>query len=268
MCESLRTIVKSLRKWVPSWRTSREPSPPPSASTYLPCDVLLHMSRYLQFEDYRNLIEAFWPDGGEDELIRQRLWKLSSRIYSTSFFNGKPLQVEYNHDTQRPRQYRILLNVKTLLPITGPIFSSDMDEVWISPLELSDIVWVCYTMDKCSEYRYANCDCCARLYNKTAEYPETFGELCGTDCPYGHFHHYCTHHISWWLMNYLLPSIQVQETKRTLPRPLPERRNTFVNTLLTCWCISAGAESVGVPDSFTSTINSSTINEIGSGANS
>lgn len=227
MCVPLRTIVTRLRKWIWSWTTSGNPSPPP-ASIYLPCDVLLHMSQYLQFEDYRNLIEAFWPDGGEDELIRQRLWDLSTRTCSPPFFNAK--QIEYNYDARRPEQCRILLNVNTLLPITGPIFSTDTDELWISPLEVRDIVWSCYTMDMCSDYRYTSCHCSARPHGTIIEHLQTISELHGTDCPHGHLHHFCTQHISAWLMNYLLPAIQVQEARRA--KTIARTSKSFINMLL------------------------------------
>lgn len=262
MCESYRAVVNSLRKRVPWWTTS-----PPAAPPHLPCEVFLQISRYLQYEDYRNLIEAFWPAGGEDEpdkLIRQRLWKMSTRSYSTSFFNGKPLQVEYNYDAKRPLRSVVLLNMKTLVPITGPIFPTDTDELWMSPSEIIRILRIHYDMDTCSEYRYANCDCCERQ-QKTVQYPETFAELCGTDCPHGHFHHYCVHHISWWLQSYLRTSIQLQEAKPAPPQPLPARDNTFVNMLMRCWCIPAGAESAVVSDIFIST---TAVNDTGNSANS
>lgn len=254
MCETFSAIVTSFRKW--SRTTSREASQkssPPSALPYLPCDIFLYMSKFLEFEDYRNLIEAHWPDGGEDELIRRRLWKLSTGTYSTSFFNGKELQVEFSYDAKRPKEDRILLNVETLLPITGPIFSTDTDDqLWMNPSQLSDIVFTRYDMDKCSEYRYANCDCCQQLRN-TLEYPETFAKLSGTECPHGHFHHYCIHHISWWLTSYLRTSIQLQQPKPASLKPLPKRSSsTFGNMLLRCMCVPAVAKStVIVSDTFT-----------------
>lgn len=255
-------MATSLRNW--SWRTSREASrkpSPPSALPYLPCDIFLYMSQFLQFEDYRNLIEACWPDGGEDELIRRRLWKLSTRIYSASFFNGKALQVEFNYDARRPKEDRILLNVETLLPITGPIFSTaDMDDqLWMNPSKLSDIVCTRYDMDRCSEYRYANCDCCERLYI-TDEYPETFAELSGTECPHGHFHHFCIHHVCWWLTSYLRTSIQLQQAKPAPPKPLPKRSNKFGNMLLRCLCISVEVESTVITSD--TTIPRATVDDI------
>lgn len=277
MCEtSNRGMLTSLRKWIPSWTTSRKASRKPSplsASIYLPCDIFLYMSQFLEFEDYRNLIEAFWPDGGEDELIRQRLWKLSTRICSVNFYNEKELKVEYNYDPKRSKEDRILLNVETLVPIAGPIFPTDTDDqLWMSPSELIDIVSTRYNMDKCSEYRYADCDCCERLYDIDT-YPETFGELSGTECPYGHFHHYCIRHVSWWLKNYLRMFIKLQEVQEEelplllepLPKPLLKRGNAFENMLLRCWCIPAEAGSAVIDsDSFTP---ATAVNEVGNHAN-
>ncbi|ULM71599.1 repeat element 5 protein [Diadegma fenestrale ichnovirus] len=267
MSKTYSALGTRSRNW--PWRTSREASrkpSPPSNLPYLPCDVFLHMSQFLQFEDYRNLIEAYWPDGGEDELIRRRLWKLSTRTYSTSFFNGKELQVEFNYDAKRPKEDRILLNVETLLPITGPIFSTaDMDDqLWMNPSKLSDIVCTRYDMDRCSDYRYANCDCCERLH-KTVVYPDSFGELSGYECPHGHFHHYCIHHVSWWLTRYLRTSIQLQQARAAPPKPLPKRRNTFANILTRCLCIPAGVESTVITSD--TTILRATINEIENYAN-
>ncbi|AHY21976.1 repeat element 16 [Diadegma semiclausum ichnovirus] len=256
-------MMTRLTSW--SWKTSREASrkpSPPSDSPYLPCDMLLYMSQFLQFENYRNLIEAYWPDGGEDQLIRRRLWKLSTRVYSTKFFNGKELQVEFNYDAKRPKEDRILLNVETLLPITGPIFSTaDMDDqLWMNPSKVSDIVYTRYDMDRCSEYRYANCDCCERLHD-TVDYPESFAEFSGFECLHGHFHHYCRHHVDWWLKRYLRTSIQLQQAEPAPPKPLPKRRNTFGNMLLRCLCIPAGVESTVI--SSDSTISRAVVSEIG-----
>ncbi|AAS83460.1 repeat element protein-b11 [Ichnoviriform fugitivi] len=255
-----RAFMTSLRKWISSSKTSQKASISPPC-----CDVVLYMSQFMPFEDFQNLVEAFWPNGGEDELIRQHLWKLSTRKYVTKFFNGKSLEVVYNYNTKRSKKDRILLNVKTLLPITGPIFpaDTDVDELWMSPLELHDIVVTRFDMDKCWEYRYANCDCCERLHH-TVEYPETFAEFCDIDCPYGHFHHYCVHHVSWWLMSYLHTSIQVQERRLAQPTPVPRSRRSFGYMLLRCWCIPAGAESRIVSDVFTS---GSGVNDIGNLAN-
>lgn len=243
MCEtSNRGMLTSLRKWIPSWTTSRKASRKPSplsASIYLPCDIFLYMSQFLEFEDYRNLIEAFWPDGGEDELIRQRLWKLSTRICSVNFYDEIELKVEYNYDPKRSKKDRILLNVETLVPIAGPIFPTDMDDqLWMSPSELIDIVLTRYNMDKCSEYRYADCDCCER-------------------------------HVSWWLNNYLRMINKLQEEElrlllEPLPKPLPKRGNAFENMLLRCWCIPAEAGSAVIDsDSFTP---ATAVNEVGNHA--
>lgn len=248
MCDSYRVIVKRFKKWLPSWTTSRKASRkplPPSPFTQLPCDVILYMSQFMEFEDYENLIEAVWPDGSEDQLIRQHLWKLSTRTYSTSFFNGKSLEIVYNYNAKRSKKDNILLSVKTLLPITSPIFDKDTDDLWMNPSELVDIVFKQYDMDKCSEYRYANCDCCERLDN-TVQYPETFAELTGNECPHEHFHHYCIHHIAWWLTSYLRMSIQIQEKKPALPQDLVTRDNTFGHMLMRWWCISVAASGTQV----------------------
>ncbi|BAF45644.1 repeat element protein-a2.1 [Ichnoviriform fugitivi] len=203
MCGIHRAIVRSLKKWIKSRKASRSTSSqdpsPPTASTYPPCDVFLYMSNFLHFKDYRNLIEAFWPNGGEDELIRQRLWKLSTRTYSTSVFKGKHLQVEYNYDDGRPEEDRILLNVKTLLPVTGPIFTKGWEDLWMNPSEIVDVVRRRYFVNKCTDYSHLECNCWADKFRMP--YPQLFPLF--YESPHGDYHDICMKFIFLWLQNYL-----------------------------------------------------------------
>lgn len=87
----------------------------------LPKDVILHMSAFLKFEDYRKFVRALWPHGDEDDTVRQKLWQLSTHSISVEFCNGRLLEVEYNYDPERKREDRILINVENLLPTFGGV---------------------------------------------------------------------------------------------------------------------------------------------------
>lgn len=74
-------------------------------------DVILYMSKYLDFEDYyRGFIRVFWPKGEEDGVVRDILWHKSIHKFESTFFNGKCLKIEYSFDPERTRKDRVHIN--------------------------------------------------------------------------------------------------------------------------------------------------------------
>lgn len=72
-------------------KTQRSPSTTSSTSNqyFLPYDVILYTSKYLDFQDYRGFIRVFWLNGEEDVVVRDILWHKSIHKFESTFFNGK-----------------------------------------------------------------------------------------------------------------------------------------------------------------------------------
>ncbi|AIK25619.1 Rep1 [Hyposoter didymator ichnovirus] len=254
MSEVERPILMSLRKCVPSWLSSRKASrnrSRPPALPQLPCDIFLYMSQFLEFQDYWNLIEAFFPNGDEDDLIQQRIWKLSTRRILTRFFDpiSEPLEIEYNYDANRSEKDRILWNVESLLPITGPIFPEDPDKLWMSVPEIVDIVSTRYDMYKCSDYGYVNCNFYEQLFEPVT-YPNPLNDRHPIKCPYGHYHHYCTHDVIYWFTDCISFSVREQEEEPAVAENEMNRRGPAARLSEACFRIIGAFGCCGKCGSF------------------
>ncbi|AHY21940.1 repeat element 5 [Diadegma semiclausum ichnovirus] len=81
----------------------------------LPYDIILYMSKFMNFQDYKNFILAMWPNGDKEHAISAKLWRLSTYKYNEEFCNKKNFYIEFNYDPARPREDRLLINVESLI---------------------------------------------------------------------------------------------------------------------------------------------------------
>ncbi|BAF45626.1 f3.2 [Tranosema rostrale ichnovirus] len=193
-------------------RTSLVSPLPPvltSKEIVLPADIILYMAKFLCFADFRSFIRSLWPNNDEDDIIREKLWQLSTNSITTIFINGKQLKVIYNFDSSRTEENRNLVSVNSLLPLFGGIVLPAMDS-FTSVSKLCSFVKMHVHLNMCSAYQHASCPC--HLANSDEQCGEKFVRPSVDTCDYGHFHHYCFQHLIHWLDIVLSTSIVLRET--------------------------------------------------------
>lgn len=189
------------------------PRPPKPMAKALPKRLILclSMSEFLCFADFRSLVRSVWPDYNESDVIRARLWELSTYTAEVPFFNGKRLSIEFNHDPWREIQDCILINIETLTPIFGRIMPPAVEK-FSSVSKIENFVRMHVHLNMCSDYRYRSCPC--HLKNCNPNEARAFAKPSVEGCKFGNFHHYCSQHISHWLKFFLNPWLIAREEKR------------------------------------------------------
>lgn len=175
--------------------------------TVLPMDIILHLSTYLNLDDYRRFVKSIWPNDDEDDIVRQKLWRLSTHQFTAKFINGKPLKIEYNYDASRIKKDRILFNINSLLPVFGGVAPPAAD-IFTNVSNLYDFIEMHVNLDNCSGRQHASCRCQEMIDGDSCVSP--FEQLPGK-CRRGHFHHYCSIHLRHWFDLYLTTSVLLRE---------------------------------------------------------
>ena len=70
--------------------------------------------------DYRSFVKPIWPDKIPSKTVRSKLWRMSTRKFTTKFINGEPIEVQYNYDPERIEDH-VLIDTEYLLPVFGGI---------------------------------------------------------------------------------------------------------------------------------------------------
>lgn len=192
----------------------------------LPLDIILYLAKFLQFEDYRNFIRSFWPANDECVTVRNKLWQLSTHKIACAFLNGKRLEIEYNFDASRPKENRILFNVKTLLQVFGGVVPPRSDQ-FLSASRLQNFISMHVHLNMCSGRQHAACLCHqlrCRTYTgvRIVKPPEVA-------CKYGHFHHYCSQHVKNWLDFYLTSTVLHREMPSLIDEDMTESFLRFLS---------------------------------------
>ncbi len=159
-----------------------------SQDIFLSSDIILYMSKFLSFEDYKSFIQACWPNGDEDDTIRAKLWQLSTHKFKAEFLNGKQLEIEYNFDSTRTKENRILINLDSL----SPVFAGTAVPVvhkFTSVSKLNKYLKKHVHLTKCLNHRRDRCD-------------------------RRHVYHECWKNVVRWLTGCLQTLILLQEAKR------------------------------------------------------
>lgn len=191
-------------------RPPPRPSKLMSRKNALPKNVTLCLclSEFLRFAEFRSLVKSVWPNNDEGDIIRSRMWQLSTHIAKIPFINGKQLSIEFNYNPWRKNQECILINVKTLLPIFGRIMPSAVEK-FISVSQIENYVKMHVHLNMCSDYRHRSCSCHLKNYNPNEA--RAFAKPSFDACRFGHFHHYCSEHVSHWLKFFLNPLLMAKE---------------------------------------------------------
>ncbi|ULM71608.1 repeat element 9 protein [Diadegma fenestrale ichnovirus] len=181
-----------------------------------PCEIFLHMSKFMNFQDFKNLTLALWPNGGQDSAISKKLWQLSTYTFRAGFCNSrKTFKIEYNYDPTRARDERILINVDSLVPAFGEI-SLPVDAKFLSVRQLNKLIikqirftQTLRTQSAASNVQHTSYHC--KWYTHTLE-------------ERSHAHHFMWKHVSWWFNEYVVTLIQwrmdVEVTSTTWPKTL------------------------------------------------
>lgn len=171
----------------------------------LPVDIIIYLGDFMKFKDYVSFIRSLWPNHDEDESIRKKLWKKSTHRLRTEFMNGKYLEIEYNYDHTRIGEQQVLINVETLLPVFGELVPPDMGISFVDVISLDKFVQTFVHLNECQDHEYASCPCHLDVD------PESAGEFeppPENGCADGHFHHFCSQHVRYWLLYVLETSIE------------------------------------------------------------
>ncbi|CAH2098819.1 unnamed protein product [Euphydryas editha] len=183
-------------------------SPSLEVGIIVPLDIILYLAKFLRFDDYRNFIKCFWPVDNEPDIIRKKMWQLSTHRIMTKFLNGQLLEIEYNFDASRTEENRILFNVNTLRPVFGGVRPRG-EELFLSPSKLHNFIRMHVHMNMCNRLKYAACLC---HQFKTSSYTSArIVKPQEVACKYVHFHHYCYQHVRSWLDFFLMPTVRLHE---------------------------------------------------------
>lgn len=170
----------------------------------LPVDIIVYLGDFVPFKDYVSFIRGLWPNYDEDEAVRKKLWKKSTHRFLTKFLNGKYLEIEYNYDHTRIDEQQVLINVNTLLPVFGELPPPDM-ETFVDVMRLNNFVETYVCLNECQTHDYASCPCHLDVAPGAAGEFEPPAE---NGCAHGHFHHFCSQHVNYWLTYVLESSIK------------------------------------------------------------
>lgn len=198
-----------------SHRTSRKTASPaaPLSTTkrpVFPLEMVLYMANFMCFQDYRKFVQSLYPQYSLNQLIQEKLWELSTYKIDTIFFTGRPIVIEYNFDPSRPNEDRILMNVQSLAPIFGGVVSPTINR-FTRVSVLTNFIKMHVHLNQCSGGRFASCPC--HLVDKNCRDFEAFEKPSTDACSYGHYHHYCAHHVASWL-NTLEGIVMLQQQPR------------------------------------------------------
>lgn len=175
--------------------------------TALPMDIILHLSTYLNLVDYRSFVKSIWPNDDEDDIVKEKLWRMSTHQFTDAFMNGKPLTIEYNYDASRIKKDRILFNMNYLLPVFGGV-APPAANLFTNLSKLYAFIEMHVNLDMCSGGQHASCRC--REMNDGDSCVSPF-EQRPEKCKRGHFHHYCSLHIRHWFDVCLATSVLLRE---------------------------------------------------------
>ncbi|BAF45725.1 repeat element protein-d6.2 [Ichnoviriform fugitivi] len=210
--------------------------PPPM---YLPLDIILYLSKFLNFEDYRSLVRSIWPDGQNQwDIVRATLWRLSTHTFEATFFNGKRLPIIYNFDAARMKEERVLIDTESLVPVFGGILPPAMEGFRSIP-EVHKFIEMHVDVNLCSEGRHACCPC-HLLYDDDDDDDDddedAFGRFAkppvDDECKHGHFQHYCPQHVTSWLNHYLNTAILLRESKELFNDNIAEQYSFFAEDIV------------------------------------
>lgn len=192
----------------------------------LPLDIILYLARFLQFDDYRNFIRCFWPANNECDVVRNKLWQMSTHEISIPFLNGKRVKIEYNFDASRMPEHRILFNVETLLPIFGGVVPPRADK-FLSASRLQNFIRMHVHLNMCFGRQYAACLC--HEFKHNTHTGVRIVKPSEVACKYGHFHHYCSLHVRNWLDFCLIPLVQLKEKSSSVEDDMTESFVLFMS---------------------------------------
>lgn len=194
--------------------------------------ICISLSEFLCFEDFRSLVLSVWPNKDAGDIIRSRLWQLSTHIAEIPFINGKPLRIEYNYNPWRTIERRILINIHTLLPIFGQIVLPAMNN-FCSVSQIKNFVKMHVHLNACSDYRHRSCSCCLKNYNPHEA--RDFAEPSVDECEFQHFHHYCSQHVIHWLKFFLNPLLTAKQENSDPDKDDMQSYLSFLSNAITFW---------------------------------
>ncbi len=166
---------------------------------FLPMEMIILLSRFLTFKDFRNLVQAMWPNGEEDETFRERLLQLSLRKFWATFLNGKKIRVVYSYDHERFETDRLRVDLLSILPLLGGEMPPGVNR-FMNKSEIKVFLKTNVSVHLCEGGIHSPC------LNNVEDSKKKWHT-----CPFQHFHHYCPKHVCLWFEWYLIDAIAVQE---------------------------------------------------------
>lgn len=177
----------------------------------LPLDVILYMSKFLSFVDFYRFVQSLWPNGDKIDIVKSRLWRMSTHKITITLIGGKKIELEYNYDPFRTEDTRILINLDTLPPVFGTIAASALAS-FTTVTDLHNIIKIHVHSEGCSRRPEASCQC--RWINENNRDDGAPLQPSTDPCECGYVHYYCSLHVRYWLDFYSATSVLLREMKR------------------------------------------------------
>lgn len=148
----------------------------------IPHEVPFTMAEYMQFSTaYKQFFDAI-------------------HTIEVTFLNGATFPVQYNFDATRMEGDRLLINWDWLAHIFGTMPPGEMSFVRV-PMILHFIK------------KRVNLNKCCAAAGDTCCWKKNAAEIPKHECQFEHFHHYCSLHLSSWVVLYLVPVILMKESE-------------------------------------------------------
>lgn len=177
-----------------------------SKKTSLPRKMASQLRKFLHTNGHQSFIQRLWPkDDGID------IFQVPTCKIEATFFNKKRLVIEYNFDSTRRKDDRVLVNLDSLLPVLGGTAIPGVNK-FTSISKLKYAIHKRVNLDMCSDRRHACCPC-HLLFDGEESY-EAFVKPLVDECENNHFHHYCSEHVSFWFQHYLNGLILYRESEQ------------------------------------------------------
>lgn len=157
----------------------------------------------MESEDSARSIQGSSSNHDEDASILADLLKTSTHRLCIQFINDKDLDIEYRVEHTRTNKKRVVVNGNTLSPVFGGQLPPDT-EILEDVKELNAFVETHVHLNTCNDHRHASCPCHLDADPETAaKFKPSLDDVCDA----GHFHHFCSRHVNYWLSHVLEPTI-------------------------------------------------------------
>ncbi|ULM71655.1 repeat element 22 protein [Diadegma fenestrale ichnovirus] len=193
--------------------TSRKPPAVPPLPAGMKANLLLKkilgIAESMEFEEYQRIIENILHKTHLHPKMQEQLRQISTRQFTATFLNGKPLVIRYNYDPSRVEEERVLFDVNSLLPVLGGVVAPALSR-FASSSQIHGSVKKHVHLNLCDNGEHASCPChLGRNQAQVRAFVQPAVDACRDGC----FHHYCSQHVGHWFQFYLVQVVLLRERR-------------------------------------------------------